>query len=58
MYETDIINDVYDYIFENTCKENINFIKEYPNSFVDYTNARIYLCNEQGEKFIIKIEGA
>lgn len=56
LYKTDVINDVYDYIFDNTCKENINFSKEFPNSFVDYTNAKIYLCNEQGEQFILSLE--
>lgn len=56
--KTDVINDVYDYIFDNTCKETINFSKEFPNSFIDYTNAKIYLFNEQGEQFILTLERA
>lgn len=58
MFEGDVINDIYDYIFENTDKYNINFIRDYPESFVDNANARIYLCDGTGEKFIVKIERA
>lgn len=56
LYETDIINDIYDYIFMNDCNNSIDFVREFPDSFIDFTNARIYLCDDKGEKFIIKIE--
>ena len=54
--ESTVIEDIYDTIFKNDYKL-MNFVQEFPNSWIDNDNARIYLANDDGQPlFIIKIE--
>ena len=55
-YESDLISDVYDYIFGNPHSIGTDFIEEFPNSYVDEDNAKIYLESKEYGKFIIKME--
>jgi len=55
VYESDMADDVYDYLFEN--KTHVSFIEEFPNSWVDNAHACVYLGLEQNKPvFKIKIE--
>lgn len=54
--ESTLMDDIYDYLFENTHNIGTNFLDEFPNSFVDASNARIYLNGSELGDFIIKIE--
>lgn len=54
-FESDITDDVYDYLFEN--KTHVSFVEEFPESYIDCANATIYLARKEGEPlFKIKIE--
>lgn len=55
-YESDLINDVYDYLFENTHDIGTNFLDEFPDSYVDTGNACIYLESDKLGKFKITME--
>ena len=54
--ESAISEDVYDYLFENDFNVGVNFLEEFPNSYVDTANARIYLNGSELGNYIIKIE--
>lgn len=55
IYESDIADDVYDYLMDNTTIAS--FVDEFPSSWVDCANACIYLAIEQDKPlFKIKIE--
>lgn len=57
LYPIDIIADIHDYLFlNNLCEENTDFRKDFNKTYIDYTNCRIYLADELGDKFIIKVE--
>jgi hypothetical protein len=56
--ESAIIEDVYDYLFENDFDIGTNFLDEFPNSFIDRANARIYLNSETLGNYVVKIERA
>jgi hypothetical protein len=56
--ESGLIEDIYDYLFENDFEVGTNFLDEFPNSFIDRANARIYLNSETLGNYIIKIERA
>ena len=52
-----ILNDVYDYLFENDENIGTNFYDEFPSSWIDNDNAIIYLAKNDGVVlFKIKIE--
>jgi len=52
-----ILNDVYDYLFENDESIGTNFYDEFPSSWIDNDNAIIYLAKNDGiVLFKIKIE--
>ena len=51
-YESDLIDEVYDVLFENMSQHNADFINRFPDAIVDRTFAQIIL----NDKFIIKIE--
>jgi hypothetical protein len=55
-YESDLINDVYDYLFENPHNIGTNFLDEFPNASVDSDNACIYLNHQEYGNFKIKME--
>jgi len=52
IYESDLMNEIYDKLFENEGHTDLDFCWGFPNAEVDKTNARIYLNDE----FVIKIE--
>jgi hypothetical protein len=55
IYESDIADDVYDYLFDNLTARN--FCNEFPASYIDRTRAAIYLGIDDGkELFKITIE--
>lgn len=54
--ESGLIDDIYDYLFENDTNIGVNFKTEFPESYVDTANARIYLQGGDLGKFIVKIE--
>ena len=56
--ESGLIDDIYDYLFENDGHIGVNFKDEVPESYVDTANARIYLQGGDLGKFIVKIERA
>ena len=57
LFESDISDLIYDDLFKNTQYKNLDFIKEFPASYVDFNKAVIYLAKEDGiELFKIKIE--
>jgi hypothetical protein len=52
-----VLNDVYDYLFENDESIGTNFCDEFPSSWIDNDNATIYLAKNDGVVlFKIKIE--
>jgi len=52
-----VLNDVYDYLFENDENIGTNFYDEFPSSWIDNDNATIYLAKNDGVVlFKIKIE--
>ncbi len=55
-YESDLINDVYDYLFENIHDIGTNFLNEFHDSYVDTDNACIYLESKELGKFKITME--
>lgn len=57
LYPIDIIADIHDYLFlQNLCEENTDFRKDFNKTHIDYANCKIYLADESGDKFIIKVE--
>jgi hypothetical protein len=50
-YESNIADEVYDKLFDNTKYQDLDFRDTFPDAEVDYGNARIYLGD-----FVIKIE--
>jgi hypothetical protein len=56
--ESGLIDDIYDYLFENDGHIGVNFKTEFPESYVDTANARIHLKGKELGNFIIKIERA
>ena len=54
--ESALIDDVYDYLFQNNQNILINFIDDFPNSYVDPIKAQIQLIGENFQEYIIKIE--
>lgn len=56
--ESGLLNDIYDYIFENDFNIGTNFLEEFPDSFIDSANARIYLNSKTLGNYIVKIERA
>lgn len=54
--ESALIDDVYDYLFENNFNIGTNFLDEFKDSYVDSANACIYLKSETLGEFKIKIE--
>ncbi len=56
--ESGLIEDVYDYLFENDFNVGVNFLQEFPDSYVDTANARLYLNGSELGNYIIKIERA
>ena len=54
--ESGLMDDVYDYLFENDANIGVRFLDEFPKSFVDTANARIYLHGGELGNFILKIE--
>lgn len=57
MFDSDIANEVYDYLMENDFNIGTNFVDEFPSSWVDCVNACIYLATEENKPlFKIKIE--
>ena len=55
MYESDIADDVYDLLMDNTTFAS--FVDEFPASWIDCANASIYLAIETEKPlFKIKIE--
>jgi hypothetical protein len=56
--ESGLIDDIYDYLFGNDTDIGTDFVREFPDSYVDTDNARIYLQGAEMGKYIIKIERA
>lgn len=56
--ESGLIDDIYDYLFENDADIGTNFLSDFSNSYVDADNARIYLRGAELGNYIIKIERA
>jgi hypothetical protein len=57
LFESGLSDFIYDDLFKNTLHGNLDFIKEFPASYVDFNKAVIYLAKEEGkELFKIKIE--
>ena len=54
--ESALIDDIYDYIFGNDHNIGTDFIAEFPDSFVDASNAKIHLLGNDLGNYIIKIE--
>jgi hypothetical protein len=54
--ESALMDDIYDYLFENDLNIGTNFVDEFPDSYVDTDNARIYLNGGELGNFIVKIE--
>ena len=54
--ESALIEDVYDYLFENDFDIGTNFLDEFKDSYVDSANACIYLKSETLGEFKIKME--
>ncbi len=54
--ESALIDDVYDYLFENDHNIGTNFLNEFTDSFVDASNAKIYLLGSDLGNYVIKIE--
>jgi hypothetical protein len=54
--ESGLIEDIYDYLFENDFEVGTNFLEEFPISFIDRANARIHLNSETLGNYIVKIE--
>lgn len=55
IYESTIADDVYDLIFKNTQHETMDFCQVFDDSYVDASNACIYLTSGN-QQFKIKIE--
>jgi hypothetical protein len=53
-----LIDDIYDYLYGNDTDIGTDFLREFPDSYVDTDNARIYLQGAELGKYIIKIERA
>ena len=53
MYESDIADDIYDNLMDNTTFAS--FVDEFPSSWIDCANACIYLAIE-GDKPLFKIK--
>lgn len=51
-YEADLIDEVYDVLFENISQHDADFANRYPDAKVDRVFAQIIL----NDKFVIKIE--
>lgn len=52
-----VIEEVYDTIFKNTQYSLLDFVSEFPESWIDNANATIYLAkSEDAPMFKIKIE--
>ena len=51
-YESDLADEVYDKLFDNTKNQTISWCGAFPDASVDNDQARIYL----NDKFVIKIE--
>jgi hypothetical protein len=57
MHDSVVIEEVYDTIFKNTQYNLLDFVSEFPESWIDNDNACIYLAKEDGKDlFKIKIE--
>jgi hypothetical protein len=57
LYDSQIIENIYDTIFKNDQYDLTDFIEEFPSSYIDNANATIYLCDAGGnELFKVKIE--
>ena len=41
-----LLDDVYDYLFENSFNIDTNFIEEFPDAYVDRENNKIILEND------------
>jgi hypothetical protein len=57
-YESDISDDVYDILFNNTQHKTIDFCAEFDRAYVDRDNACIYLLDSSLEKpqFKLRVE--
>lgn len=54
--ESGLMDDIYDYLFENEANIGTNFLRAFPDSYVDTENAKIHLIGEGFKEYIIKIE--
>jgi hypothetical protein len=52
LHESDIADEVYDLLFENTKNQTLNFVETFPDANVNRDFAQIVL----NHKFVIKIE--
>jgi hypothetical protein len=57
--ESELINTIYDYMFDNVESRDFDFLdNDFSDSYVDTENARIYLNSKEFGSYIIKIEKA
>jgi hypothetical protein len=57
MHDSVVLEEIYDTIFKNDQYNLLDFVSEFPESWIDNANACIYLAKEDGkELFKIKIE--
>jgi hypothetical protein len=54
--ESGLMDDIYDYLFENEANIGLRFLDEFPDAFVDSANARIYLQGGEIGDYVLKIE--
>lgn len=54
--EQELINDVYDYLFENDSSIGTNFADEFPDSYIDTQHMCIYLDSEELGLFKLTLE--
>jgi hypothetical protein len=57
--ESELINTIYDYMFDNVESRDFDFLdNDFSDSYVDTDNHRIYLNSKELGNYIIKIEKA
>ncbi len=54
--ESALMDDIYDYLFGNDADIGTDFVREFPDSYVDTVNARLHLNGSELGNYIIKIE--
>lgn len=56
IHDSTVMSDLYDLIFNNDLG-TVDFERDFPYSYIDETDATIYLCGERGKpSFKLKIE--